>query len=168
MRPLRLVLWVSSIASLAVCVMFLVLWAMSARTGRACGWAAGARGESGSAGRTLVRYFAVAVVDRGVRVFWEAGRSIPAVEPPPVPPGLSRFAEPVTAPSGFDFSVITSHTGEASAPLWAAVLVTALLPAWTASRVVRRPAPGLCPSCGYDLRESPAGCPECGVGRTMA
>src|SRR5688500_2561634 len=27
----------------------------------------------------------------------------------------------------------------------------------------RKPLPGLCPSCGYDLRATPGRCPECGA-----
>jgi hypothetical protein len=53
-------------------------------------------------------------------------------------------------------------------PHWFLVLITAILPiGWLittrrqTSRAVRTRL-GLCPDCGYDLRESPERCPECG------
>lgn len=47
-------------------------------------------------------------------------------------------------------------------PLWAIATLTALLSAWLWYRDRRR-GPGLCGSCGYDLRGNTRGvCPECG------
>jgi hypothetical protein len=54
-------------------------------------------------------------------------------------------------------------------PCWLAALTCAILPAvWVDRRrrqrnALRRLAAGLCPKCGYDLRESPGRCPECGT-----
>ncbi len=56
------------------------------------------------------------------------------------------------------------------APFRSLAAATVALPLWwTTTRVRsqvrarRRKRMGLCPACGYDLRESPGRCPECGV-----
>ena len=55
----------------------------------------------------------------------------------------------------------------ASVSWWLPAAAAAMLPAARAlswlKRARRRPAEGLCPACGYDLRASPGRCPECGT-----
>jgi len=50
-------------------------------------------------------------------------------------------------------------------PYWLICLITALIPAarLTARLRRKRPPPGLCPKCRYDLRATPDRCPECGT-----
>ena len=54
-------------------------------------------------------------------------------------------------------------------PMWAPLLITAILPAFALLRfrrayIARRRAErGLCAACGYDLRASTDRCPECGA-----
>jgi hypothetical protein len=48
-------------------------------------------------------------------------------------------------------------------PVWLLILLSGIGPAWSWARYYRRPRPGLCARCGYDLRATPQRCPECGA-----
>jgi hypothetical protein len=50
-------------------------------------------------------------------------------------------------------------------PYWALTLAASLSPGVAIYRLSRkrRPAPGMCRKCGYDLRATPDRCPECGT-----
>jgi len=57
------------------------------------------------------------------------------------------------------------HWLEIGVPLWFVEGVLGLplaLGTWQMLRARRRPKPGMCPQCGYDLRATPVRCPECG------
>jgi hypothetical protein len=71
----------------------------------------------------------------------------------------------------YNTSVPYSATG---VPLWALLLPPALVPVarmggWVVrlTRARSKRLRGLCPVCGYDLRESPDRCPECGTFRPL-
>ena len=70
---------------------------------------------------------------------------------------------------GFDYQ--KTHMAEENyyrveVPYWSIAALGLLLPTCEVIRYTvgsRRNKPGLCPSCGYDLRETPERCPECGA-----
>ena len=71
----------------------------------------------------------------------------------------SHFGAPQTP-------TIYNEQSQFTAPHWAAVAAAGLLPAAYAAhrgRARRKERPGVCRSCGYDLRATPGRCPECGV-----
>jgi len=66
----------------------------------------------------------------------------------------------VSVPSG----AVGNVTSDLYVPFWELAATFALIPAaWAVRRsLARRPSPGLCTVCGYDLRATPQRCPECG------
>jgi hypothetical protein len=57
-------------------------------------------------------------------------------------------------------------TAASQAHVWILALVSAVAPALSVRRTLRelrRPRPGACARCGYDLRATPDRCPECGA-----
>ncbi|MCE9589103.1 MAG: hypothetical protein K8S99_01100 [Planctomycetes bacterium] len=67
-----------------------------------------------------------------------------------------------------DFRSYNQRTLYFGAPHWF-VAILSLLPAfiWFWAKHRRRRGPGLCNSCGYDLRASTGNCPECGAAIPM-
>ena len=64
------------------------------------------------------------------------------------------------------FGYPTARSRAIFIPHWALLVLTALLPALAAARLMRnrnRRRENLCPKCAYDLRATPGRCPECGT-----
>ncbi len=53
--------------------------------------------------------------------------------------------------------------GHVVCPMWLPILLTAGLLLIVHRHCRRRPGPGCCRVCGYDLRGTPERCPECGA-----
>ena len=72
-------------------------------------------------------------------------------------PAYGSSTEDRTGDPGLEFYDLTM-------PLWLLMGALLVLPLWwTGARCRRRSSPpGLCQTCGYDLRASPDRCPECG------
>jgi hypothetical protein len=80
---------------------------------------------------------------------------------------------PLGAPShaylGIGYGQTTWNTREEERTLviadWTAAICFLILPTWWVVLEIRRrrPSPGHCAVCGYDLRATPDRCPECGT-----
>ena len=84
----------------------------------------------------------------------------------------SRFASIVLFAGDGKLGIGWTHSdllfeGSVSLPVWAALMLTAVLPGWWVYRRIRPKIlpTGLCPTCRYDLRAHQPGqkCPECGT-----
>src|SRR3954465_6541150 len=64
-------------------------------------------------------------------------------------------------PRRISSGVVTTYSPRFTIPLWPIVFGTAILPAyWLRQRLRRRPNPGLCPTCRYNLTGNTSGtCP---------
>ena len=168
-RVKRRMLNVATALSLLLCVAVVVLWIRSHRTSSVFGYYT----DRGSDGWYRNFYFASY---RG-RVTFVSLRQKFADQLP-----RGRFhawddetpsPQPGTEFAGFGhFHVQGREMGwtEIRVPYWSVVLAAATAPVTTAAGWLRRRGrrkPGVCPSCGYDLRATPDRCPECGAAASV-
>jgi hypothetical protein len=165
-----------SVLSLLVCGMTAGEWVRSHFTADAVGYG----GQWTGAEISFVK---------GRLHFWQWASDNPAMIPRFLPPGLSYTATSPTSARAYRLpgGTITASFYFAGTnclhhrlttppfsntiwyvhiPCWQVALGTALLPsiwlgAWYRARRARQP--GLCSTCGYDLRASKDRCPECGT-----
>jgi hypothetical protein len=180
--------WASLIAALcsaAVCLTTVMLWLGSYRY---IGWIAYAGQRDEAFGQTA-QYLAC---EKGIvcyRHLYTQSRKGPGVEyvargfdvnyadvPPDADPvGVARTHGREWGGFGYGRIISAYPTGgawqsrnfrvEVVVPCWTLSLAFAVLPArWWVLR--RRPVPGCCPRCGYDLRATSDRCPECGTSIT--
>src|SRR5258706_6514295 len=180
-RLVRKVLSILTILSLFLCLGTLVLW----------GWSY--RGEGPRYPRTYGAMFTWRMIgcSRG-KLWYEASKKretyatgvanslIGDGGPFGRPPGrletwLNRagfeWSQSVDAISGISYHYTYGVISRYAIPNWFAALAFALLPARRAMlmrRSRRRAMPGLCATCGYDLRATPDRCPECGAAAIRA
>jgi hypothetical protein len=152
-RALRILLNIVTMLSLVLCVAATVLWVRSHYRYDRYNLSAPGRPT-----RVLESYTDL--------VSWRAFKAVF-----PFPPGWQVGVKPLRA--GFEPQVghwplyfHSEATRVVAMRYWFACLLTCLLPArWMFAcirRSLSRNGPGLCPTCGYDLRATPGRCPECG------
>ena len=165
-----------SALSLLLCAAVCVLWVRSAFVADLWVRQAGEVGHVIRSDRGALIYRRCSDLDyadgHGWR--WESG------EPELVPPASGGWAGRLgfgsdhgeefvalagAVPDGASFSPLVIRVSQWWMPHWALVAAAAVLPLLAVGRVLRRVhrRPGLCRSCGYDLRATPGRCPECGT-----
>jgi len=141
----RILLNAATAASSAGCVLVAVLWPTSHFIGEVLVWTNHAYAPP-----------RVLLVDAGIVRY---GRTIQSQAiPVQTAPGPTVYAGGLPE---LDYP-LSAHCGTLLAAFGTLPLVRLLLPAMRRLRSRRRPPPGLCPACGYDLRATPGRCPECG------
>jgi hypothetical protein len=178
----RILLNAATALSLVLCVATVALWVRSYRLADVVGWTGRDRVAVATSDRGRLTVGAVTVPATWVAALaahrgWD--RSTRPAGTADVGPTLARY--PGTRRHwhalGFRWFVSDGGQGQASlgsadaalpqrvvaVPHWATALAFAAAPAWRFGRRSRRPRPGVCPACGYDLRAIPERCPECGT-----
>ena len=152
-----------TVLSILLCVTACVLWARSYWRHDAWNW--GTRtGRAGvdscrgylSAGRVEVPPAAMLRIPRGHRVSSE-----------PAAQAAATMLKPTWSLAGVIRAARVRERGlsawDVRVPHWLVALAAAILPGVYVHRHRRRPPPGRCRTCGYDLRATPGRCPECGT-----
>jgi hypothetical protein len=151
-----------AVSSLVLSLAIMALWVRSYVASDALDWgtATGRAGMSSfrgrlSLGRVIVSAASLARIPRGLSYRAEPAPYAATVQLNPSWSSWTGFQ--VTDVNQPGFNVIDIRI-----PYWILASLTAMPAGWWMLRHLRQPNPGLCPTCGYDLRASPDRCPECG------
>ena len=166
---LRRLFNVTSALSLLLCISTIVLWVLSYRGIASLVWAKhGVRYEFNSGGGQLIATRFHPWPEQPWFVEFDPG---PFGLPPGAPwSGIRHHVAKFEYASGqylppFAWQVPRTNYRRVGMPEWFAALLTAAMPIFWLVQFARRRTikPGVCPSCGYDLRASSDRCPECGT-----
>jgi hypothetical protein len=137
----------ASIASFTLGIVCMALWPVSY-------WR-----SIGVVAELWTNFYAGIVCHRGsIALFWRHGPYVVArfdwfAEPARTDPRIHQF---------LNFLWSSAFVTAIGIPLWLCSIVFAYL-AIRLLRTPKLPTPGLCSTCGYDLRATPDRCPECGT-----
>jgi hypothetical protein len=185
-RLSRILLNVLTTLSLLLGVATAVLWARSYwRTDSISIRLPGEVERSGDHGQISLTFNVVSSRGAIVLTRWEEENRVRPDEPYPPPPTLriSAYQSPrpwqvergwqsprwegyagfVSGSEYYNGSGASSDLRYFALPYWCPVLMLTLFASPMLTRFRRRNRPGLCPTCGYDLRATPTRCPECGT-----
>ena len=156
MKPRRRIFTTAAILSLLLCIASIILWSRSTRN---------LTGPSAADSFDLVhdlpnKTYVWFISDRGRLAFCRQRGSD------------WHSPHPAFRILGLEYASSTvgqSYLKDLYVPYWLLTVVTMILPftcafSWIRQQLrARHNCPGLCPTCGYDLRATPNRCPECGT-----
>jgi hypothetical protein len=102
---------------------------------------------------------------RNIRPVWitDASGPLDFQSAHPIPPTQRSFAGLTISHSHYIATGRVQDVTVVELRAWHILFLATLIPALALVLYLRRrPSPGHCPACGYDLRASPDRCPECG------